>query len=358
MNRTTMLEALFERAADGLLIVDKKGIIQLANPAFWTLFGIPPEDRPGIGIAQLLDTLQADDRGLANGAKRELTGRKKDGSLFPILLSLAEVADNDVVYYTGHVHDLSQEKSSANLLAREQHLGQLKSRLVSMASHEFRSPLSQIQLSASLVERYYQRLDQDKILAHLQKIRMAVNDMTDTLNDFLSLERIEAGTFQPELRSFDLVTFGEEVCAQMQLTAGAHELIYQHSGKERVIFSDRHLLKHCAINLLSNAVKYSAEQGRIILRTETGTEGYMISVSDRGVGIPAAEQQKLFEPFFRASNASEVAGTGLGLHIVKNYVHQLGGEICVKSKENKGSTFSLSFPLLLPQIAVPVHPVA
>ncbi|NNU33404.1 ATP-binding protein [Mucilaginibacter sp. S1162] len=146
--------------------------------------------------------------------------------------------------------------------------------------------------------------------------------------------------------------------AQMQLVAGGHELIYQHSGKEHIICSDRNLLKHCAVNLLSNAVKYSAEPGRIVLRTEVGAEGFTIVVSDRGIGVPADEQQKLFEPFFRASNALEIAGTGLGLHIIKNYVHQLGGEITLKSRENKGTTFSLSFPLRLPETAAPVHPFA
>lgn len=353
-----MLEALFQHAAEGLLVTDRKGIIQLANPAFWMLFGTPPEGRAGVGIDRLLDTPQWGRKLLQNGTEHEFTGKKRDGSLFPVFLSLTEVADHDKVCYAGHIHDLSQEKSNADLLDRERRMGQLKSRLVSMASHEFRSPLSQIQLSASLVERYYQRLDQDKILTHLQKIRMAVSDMTDTLNDFLSLERIETGIFQLELRSFDLINFGEEVCAQMQLTAGGHELIHQHRGKECMIFSDRNLLKHCVVNLLSNAVKYSSKPSRITFRTVVDTKGYTISISDHGIGIPAGEQQKLFEPFFRASNASEVAGTGLGLYIVKSYVQQLKGNICFKSRENNGATFSLSFPLLSPQTAEPVRPVA
>ncbi|MFD2872885.1 ATP-binding protein [Mucilaginibacter ximonensis] len=352
MNRTTMLETLFDGASEGLMVADSEGIIQLANPAFWTLFGLDLQNRGGISIGQLLDTENTHQL-LANLVERELSGRKKDGNLFPLLLSLVKVVDNGKVYYTGHVHDLSAEKSNANSLAKEQHMGRLKSRLVSMASHEFRSPLSQIQLSASLVERYYQRLDEDKIMGHLKKIRMAVNDMTDTLDDFLSLERIDAGIFQPELRSFDLGILAEEVCTQMQPIAGGLELIYQPGGKEQIIFSDRNLLKHCAINLLSNAIKYSAEPGKIILKTDVSAEGYTLSVSDRGMGIPANEQRKLFEPFFRASNAAEVSGTGLGLHIVQNYVHQLHGQITVKSKENKGTTFNLSFPLLMPQTSAP-----
>lgn len=357
MNRTTMLEALFEHAADGLLVTNKAGIIQLANPAFWKLFGVAAKDCIGVNIRQLLNTTQATHRLISNSVEREFIGRKKDGSLFPLLLSLVEVADNDEIYYAGHVHDLSREKSSANSLAKERRMGKLKSRLVSMASHEFRSPLSQIQLSASLVERYFQRLDQDKIMAHLKKIRLAVNDMTDTLDDFLSLERIETGSFRPELRSFDLVILVEEVCSQMQPMAGGRELIYRHSGKERIIFSDRNLLKHCAINLLSNAIKYSGQPGNIVFKTDVSTRGYTISVSDKGIGIPVKEQPKLFEPFFRASNAAEISGTGLGLHIVQNYVHQLSGEISFKSRENKGTTLSLSFPLLIPQIAVSAQSV-
>lgn len=350
-----MLEAIFEQAADGLLVTDRKGKVLLANPAFWSLFGWPPKE--GMDIGRFL----ADANGLrllSEDVTQEFTGLKKDGSQMPVFLSLVRVPDDDDSYYIGQVRDLSREKNNESSLAREQQLGQLKSRLVSMASHEFRSPLSQIQLSASLIERYYQRLDQDKILAHLQKIRLAVNDMTDTLNDFLSLERIEAGTFQPELRTFDLVNFGEEVCAQMRLIAGDHELLYQHSGRERLIHSDRNLLKHCLVNLLANAFKYSVLPGKVLLRTEVGPEGYVISVSDRGIGIPQEEQKKLFEPFFRATNAGSVSGTGLGLHIVNTYVHQLGGQIRVRSRENKGSTFSLSFPCLPEQTAISVYPVA
>ncbi|MBB5396871.1 PAS domain-containing sensor histidine kinase [Mucilaginibacter sp. AK015] len=355
MNKTTIFEALFERAADGLLVTDRNGNILLANPAFWSSFGWKPHK--GMQIGQFLDG-QTSQRLLSCDMAQEFTGIKKDGTKFPIFFSLVRVPDDDDHYYIGQVHDLSREKSNANSLAREQQLGQLKSRLVSMASHEFRSPLSQIQLSASLIERYYQRLDQSKIMAHLQKIRLAVNDMTDTLNDFLSLERIEAGTFQPDLRKFDLVNFGEDLCAQMRLMAGNHQLLYQHNGRERLINSDRSLLKHCVINLLSNAFKYSALPGKIFLRTKINPEGYVITVSDRGIGIPQDEQKKLFEPFFRASNAGAVSGTGLGLHIVKNYVRQLGGEVRVRSHENKGSTFSLSFPALPAQIASSVHPVA
>lgn len=351
-----MLEALFERTAEGLLVTDNQGNILLANPAFWVLFGCTPQKR--INIGQFLITKQTGEQLVTDCAACECNGLKKDGTQFPVLLSLRKIIGQEGIYYAGYLHDLSQEKSSAKMLAREQELGRLKSRLVSMASHEFRSPLSQIQLSASLVERYYQRLDQDKILSHLQKIRMAVSDMTETLNDFLSLERIEAGTLQPELRSFDLVSFGEEACTQMRLIAGGRELQFQHSGKERLVISDRNLLKHCVVNLLSNAVKYSADTGRIILRTEIAPEGFLVAVTDQGIGIPQAEQQKLFEPFFRASNATEVSGTGLGLHIVRNYVQRLGGKIRVQSRENKGTTFSLSFPLLVAQTAAAAHPVA
>lgn len=353
-----MLEALFEHAADGLLVTDKRGAILWANPAFWAMFGRLSGDRRCVGIHQLAEVGKVGLIPPADSAEYEIEAIKKDGTRFPALLSLVKIINSGEHYYTGHMRDLSQEKNNANSLAREQQLGKLKSRLVSMASHEFRSPLSQIQLSASLIERYYQRLDQDKILAHLRKIRVAVNDMTDTLDDFLSLERIEAGAFQPELRSFDLVIFGEEICAQMQLAAGRHELVYHHEGRQQVVCSDRNVLKHCVVNLLSNAVKYSVETGRILLKTTVAPDTYSITVSDRGIGIPQDEQKRLFEPFFRASNAAEVAGTGLGLHIVQNYVRQLGGEIHLKSYEKKGTTFSLVFPLLSPQTVVPAHPAA
>lgn len=368
MNRSVCLTAIFEHATDGFLVTDHQGFIQMANPAFCALFGFRLDELSGTGMDRLMDDGKASANGppgrigdgLAAWFRKngEFTGRKKDGSRFPLRLSLAKLTDNGQVYYTVSVHDQSYEKRNERSLAHEQHLNQVKSRMVSLASHEFRSPLSQINLSASLVERYYQRLDQEKIMGHLQKIKMAVNDMTDTLNDFLSLERIESGTFQPELKPLDLADFGEELCAQMQLLAGGHQLTCRHEGAATQICSDRNLLRHCLVNLLSNAVKYSPEAGRVQLVTRIDPKAYSITVSDEGIGIPLAEQQKLFEPFFRASNALAMQGTGLGLHIVQSYVRHLGGSIRVKSRENKGTTFSLSFPLLKLQTAIPERPVA
>lgn len=364
MNNLSLLAAVFEHAADGLVVVDLQGRIQLVNPAFNVIFGYENGDLIGTSIDRLTSGRQIPNKSfhpnaLISPKEQELTGKKKDGTLFPFLLSISEVRDQETCYYVGNVHDISREKKTETSLVVEQRRNEIKSRLVSMASHEFRSPLSLIQLSTSLIERYYQRLDREKVMEHLQKIKMAIGDMTDTLNDFLSLERIESGALQPERKPFGLICFAEELVAQMQLQAGARQqIVYNHEGTDTPVVSDRNLLKHCVINLLSNAIKYSPENCLIEFKTAIRDKHYTLSISDQGIGIPKADQKKLFEAFFRASNAEALPGTGLGLYIVQNYVKQLGGQITIKSSEGLGTTFLLHFPLAKEEKVAPAYPVA
>jgi len=371
MNNSTLFAAAFKHAVDGLIITDREGIIQLVNPALSAIFGYRDNELTGWSAAQLMDwpplhshqnqpcEFKRPDTPLPLVKKQKLTGRKKDGSLFDFQLSLSEIKDKHTAFYIGNVHDLSHEKKIEAALIREQHRNKIKARLVSMASHEFRSPLSLIQLSTSLIERYYQRLDREKIMEHLQKIKSAIGDMTATLNDFLSLERIEAGSLQPEQKPFSLTNFAEELTGQMQLQAGAEQqIVYKHQGEDMPVVSDRNLLKHCVTNLLSNAIKYSPEVCLIEFTTAIKDSRFILTISDQGIGIPKADQKKLFEAFFRASNAAELPGTGLGLYIVQSYVQQLGGNIQVKSGERLGTTFTLSFPVLKEKKATRAYQVA
>jgi len=351
MHHPELLTAVFEHASDGILVIDRLGAVWRANPAACRLFGYSAKEithrhlNELFGPAGHTECTPPEIMVLTAGKSREITGRKKSGGDLPLRLQFSEFIEHDEIRYVVTLHDLTREKQMEILLAKEQALNQIKSRLVSMASHEFRSPLSRIQLSASLIERYFQQLDKARIMDHLQKIKLAVGDMTDTLNDFLSIERIEAGNIRAECRPFDLVILAEELTEQIKGQAKAGQrVLYQHCGADQVVLLDRTLLRHCLVNLLANAVKYSEEGATVRFDTETGPQGCTIRISDEGIGIPEKDRERLFEAFFRASNALTIPGTGLGLNIVKSYTDLMGGLVSLESRENTGTTFTLAFP--------------
>jgi PAS domain S-box-containing protein len=237
------------------------------------------------------------------------------------------------------------QKELTTSLEKEKELSQLKSRFVSMASHEFRTPLTSILLSANLIDKYA-NLDQNlHVTQHTDKIKKATFNLTGILNDFLSLEKLETGNVKPNLVDFDAVKFAEEIVEEMQLSAkqGQH-IIYNHRGPRRNILLDNKMLKNCLINLISNAIKYSGEKTIIEFETEIDDQLFKVRVSDNGIGIPESEQKHLFEAFFRAHNTGSIPGTGLGLNIVARYVSLMHGSIEFKSEVNKGTRFILTFP--------------
>lgn len=220
----------------------------------------------------------------------------------------------------------------------------MKSRFVSMASHEFRTPLSSIQLSAILVEKYAQEFSNPNISKHIAKIKTSVGNLTGILNDFLSLEKLEAGKVEPVFTEFNLVKFGEEITEEMQLVAKQNQnIIYQHTGTTSVFKLDPALLKNCIINLISNAIKYSGENTFIEFNTEVASDQLVVVVKDNGIGIPENDQKHLFEAFFRAHNTGNISGTGLGLNIVARYVGLINGTVQFESKVNYGTSFTLTF---------------
>jgi signal transduction histidine kinase len=214
-----------------------------------------------------------------------------------------------------------------------------------MASHEFRTPLSSIQLSAALIQKYVEELDNPSINKHTAKIKSSVNNLTGILNEFLSLERLEAGKVKPVFIDFDLVKFAEEITEEMQLIAKQDQsIIYQHTGTRSLIRLDQSLLKNCIINLVGNAIKYSGENTFIEFNTELTYTHLLVGIRDNGIGIPENDQKHLFEPFFRAHNTGNIPGTGLGLNIVARYVSLMNGKIEFESKVDHGTSFTLIFP--------------
>jgi signal transduction histidine kinase len=227
-------------------------------------------------------------------------------------------------------------------LQKEKELNELKSRFVTMASHEFRTPLSTILSSASLISKYVEGEDQTKREKHIDRIKSAVNNLTGILNDFLSLSQLEEGKAQNKPFNFHLQEFTAGVIEEMKtLLKKGQNIIYTHVGSTDEILLDKQLLKNVLINLISNAIKYSSEGKEINVKTELDNKILNLQVQDNGIGIPKEDQQHLFSRFFRANNVTNVQGTGLGLNIVKKYIELLGGEIDFSSELSKGSTFTV-----------------
>ena len=392
MENAALLNAIIQNAIDGIITIDERGLIETINPAACTLFSYSPDEVIGKNVSFLMpppDRTQHDEyikryqhTGVPHiiGIGREVTGLRKDGSTFPFRLGVSEVAYSGRKIYAGFIHDLSKQKEAeeqlkdyaAHLeelveertqslketvlalqdakeevslsLEKEKELGQLKSRFVSMASHEFRTPLSAIQLSASLVDKYAQQFESENISKHVGKIKNAVVNLTTILNDFLSLEKLEAGKIEPAFLPFDLVKLSEEITEEMQMIARQNQhIIYQHTGNQSMVSLDQNLLKNCIFNLIANALKYSGGDSFIEFNTEINDTGCIVMVKDNGIGIPEQDQKHLFEPFFRAHNTGNIPGTGLGLNIVARYTQLMHGSIAFESTVNKGTSFTITF---------------
>lgn len=230
-------------------------------------------------------------------------------------------------------------------LQKEKELHELKSRFVTIASHEFRTPLSTVLSSASLIGKYKTTEDDEKRQKHVERIKSAVSNLTTILNDFLSISRIEEGKIYNVPTTFDLKDFTAEIVDEMQgLVKIGQKIHYQHSGPETIVTLDKQLLKNIILNLLSNASKYSGEGKQIYIDTAVNS-AINLAVKDEGIGIPEADKVHLFTPFFRAQNVTNIQGTGLGLNIVNRYVDIMGGSLTYESELNEGTTFRITFPI-------------
>lgn len=398
MENESRLRAIIDTAIDGIITIDHKGIIETVNPAAARIFEYDPAEIIGENIKVLMpepDRGRHDDyirnyqrTGVRRiiGIGREVLGQKKNGDVFPFLLSVSEVILHDKVIYTGIIHDISKLKEAENAfrqlnaeleervqqrtaelfdaikklretnarqkqaetevrkaLEKEKELNELKSRFVTLASHEFRTPLSTILSSVSLISKYNQLGDAEKSEKHIQRIKSAVTNLTGILNDFLSLSKLEEGIVGNNPAEFNLTELANEIIEELHpVLKPSQRMNYRHQGTA-VVLLDRNIIKNILLNLLSNAIKYS-EKGTIELYAEVNRTNVLLSVSDQGIGIPEEDKTFLFTRFFRAHNAGNVQGTGLGLNIVKRYIELLGGYISMESALGVGTTFNMEIP--------------
>lgn len=390
--------ALFRFATNGIIIANSRGEIVRMNPAAEKLFGYENGELLGQLVEKLIpnrlhrmherhrNDFRADPKPRAMGIGLDLYAVRKDGTEFPIEVSLspfktnqgefvmAFVIDNTIrkeheqrivrqnlklEQLAGDLQSLNEgleekirertkalEKTKNDLaeaLEAERELGELKSRFVSMASHEFRTPLSTVLSSAALVHTYADRQDFGNIQKHATKIKTAVNNLNTILTEFLSLGKLEEGKTAPEVQQMNLKQTVEDVVSELTpLLKPGQTFLCQHHGEELVLL-DPGLMKHSLINLFSNAIKYSPNNEPITVETAVKNEHVSVRIHDKGMGIPEADQKHLFSRFFRAANAGNIQGTGLGLYIVKRYVELMNGEIGFESSEGKGTTFWLNF---------------
>ena len=214
-----------------------------------------------------------------------------------------------------------------------------------MASHEFRTPLSTVLSSASLLSKYTKTEEQDKRNRHIEKIKASVKHLNDLLEDFLSLGKLDEGKVSTLFFELDLPELLQDTIDEMKgLVKKDQQIEYNHLGGE-IIESDKKLIKNILINLVSNAIKFSDEGKTVRVNSNVNGDVAVISVKDEGIGISQEDQDHLFTSFFRGKNATNIQGTGLGLHIVKRYLDLLNGDVDLKSKLGEGTIITFTIPV-------------
>jgi PAS domain S-box-containing protein len=412
-DRTHMI-SLFENATEGILLTDKEGKIVLVNPAAENMFGYLRQELTGHKIELLIpqrflgghenhrEGFYKKPQNRSMGSGRDLFAKRKDGTEFPVEVSLSHYKQKSEAFVIAFIVDITTRKEiEQNLLrqkkelekisddirelnaelegkveertmilkealqrleqsqlelseslSKEKQLNEIKSRFVSMASHEFRTPLSTILSSATLVSKYPNTEEQEQRSRHINRIRDSVNHMNELLEDFLSLGKLEEGKVGITITSFTVKEFIEDLLDEMKLQLKeGQEIILSCSGEPSFV-TDKRMLKNILINLLGNAIKFSGAGKNVFMTVSIESDQLNILVKDLGVGIPEEDQPHLFTTFFRAKNVSAIQGTGLGLPIVKRYADLLKGEVSFISKIDEGTSFILQLPSLKELLSV------
>ncbi|WP_298297860.1 PAS domain-containing sensor histidine kinase [Hydrotalea sp.] len=399
MPKKEEFSALFTYATEGIIVVNESGILTMANPAAERLFGYESGTLLNIELEKLIpkryehthhnhrSQYAKKPHARSMGTGKDLYALRKDGTEFPVEVSLspfkttegnfviAFIIDNTIRKQTEYtlrkqkeelekltaelekrvrhrtlileeaLHELERSREElSQLLEKEKEVNELKSRFVSMASHEFRTPLATILSSLNLVEKYGTLNDRENQQRHIMRIKTAISHMTDILNDMLSISKIEEGKIIVQNDWINLVECSQNILHEIQpiLKAG-QQIHFQHHGQE-LGYIDQNIFTTIVLNLLSNAIKFSPANSNIYLSLTITDMAITIIVKDEGMGIPEEDQPNLFGRFFRAQNATNIQGTGLGLNIIARYVEIMQGNITFESQLEKGTTFTIVIP--------------
>jgi PAS domain S-box-containing protein len=394
--------SIWNHVNEGILISNKSGEIVLVNPRCAALFGYSEDEILAIGIDALIPeaarSRHKDHRERYNdrptnrsmGQNMILYGLKKDASVFPLEISLSHYNSQGEMFVIAFIIDITErlnfqedlqvvnkqlltlnenlerkvkertlvlqeamndlEKSQTELregLVKEKELHEMKSRFVTMASHEFRTPLTTILSSVSLISKYLQEEEQGHRDKHIQRIKNSVFSLTEILNDVLSLGKLDEGKVAAQLEEINLCEILQAVVNDMDLILKPNQKIEVSCLSNIKVKADMILLQRVLVNLLSNAIKFSFDETNILVEVLYNSElnEVQVNISNQGIGIPEEEHDKLFDRFYRANNASNVQGTGLGLSIVKRCLELMNASISFTSIEKSTTTFTIHIPV-------------
>ncbi len=351
------LRTLIDTIPVPVFVKNYNGLYTDVNPAFEKLFKIRKEDIVNKSAEVLfsektVSTINSTDEklykkhGLLMG---EFEYEFKDGTTIPLLAFKAAFGLPDVEPegITGIFIDISErkklEEQTVKAYEREKELNELKTSFISMASHEFRTPLTSILSSSELIEMYFQDSSDERIKKNIKRIQDSVDNMTELLDDVLLISKGEKGKLQFIPLNMNLKILCDNLIEETEHIASRnHKICCNYNLENEFVNADEKLLRLILNNLLSNAVKYSPEGGKITLDVYLNEDIIQFTVTDEGIGISENEIGKIFEPFHRASNAYKIRGTGLGLNIVRLAAELHGGLINVKSEINKGTEIKVS----------------
>ena len=380
-------EAVFANATTGIIVCSRTGTIISAKQIAHQQFGYPAKTLNGRLIEDLVPGAAGHYEQLRDNFvtgspvdaihahRHETEARHRDGTVFAVEVSLGYFSLDDELYTVSYVPDITSTKDSdqalveqcfhaeleqkvanrtsaltstlaelTKALAAEKELGESKSLFVSLALHEFRSPLTVVLSSASLLEQYPALKQQPQRQLHVERIRQSVHHLNNILEEFLSVARIEEGRILAHPEYISAAALLLDIVANVQGILKTGQTIVQEIDCIELVWLDPSLLRKIIVNLLSNALKYSGENSVVTLRVDCRDNIFTIRVRDQGIGISAADQPHLFERFFRARNVAHVPGTGLGLYIVARYSKMMGGTIDLESELEAGTTVTLRVP--------------
>lgn len=397
---SNIFQLLTEAVSEGVIVVNKDQIIVASNSALEQMFGYNEKELVGKKLQTLIPQNYRPNHGkhfkhfTENKSKRkmgksnDLYGQKKDGSQLAVEVGLNPFSIYEKDYVMALVIDVTERKKQERqikllnesleqkvktrtqqldasikdlkqeierrltaenkmrqALEKEKELNELKTKFLSLVSHEFKTPLSGILSSATLIGKYKEAEQQTKREKHLNTIKSKVKYLNSILNDFLSIDRIESGQVNYNFSTIKLQNVFDEVIyeTEMMLKAGQKVICTTEISNIEIEFDEK-VLELTLFNLIHNAVKYSHENTTVTIVVVPEDEALVIHVIDQGIGIPADEQKYIFNRYFRAKNALLNQGTGIGLNILKSHLENLGGTINYKSVENEGSTFTIKIP--------------
>lgn len=256
----------------------------------------------------------------------------------------------DFLGFIGSTIDITElkktEQKMQEALEREKELNDMKTRFVSMVSHEYKTPLTSMLTSTYLIEKFVETGDVANTSKFIKLIQKSVKNMSDLLNDILTISKAESGKFNPDYKELKILDFCFGILEEIKaFNNSKDQIVFIPDKNIKTIQTDEKLLRQILINLLSNSVKYSPDDSPVEFIYYKANDNLIFKITDYGIGIPEDDLEHLFEPFHRAKNADHIKGTGLGLSIVKQCAEGLGGKIAVNSKVQKGSTFTVTLPI-------------